>query len=50
MLRDRLVCGVKHEQKLMSEKNLTSATALELAQSVEAAEQHAQHLTTSNDG
>ena len=48
MLRDRLVCGVNHEQKLMSDKNLTSATALELAQLVEAAEQHAQHLTTSS--
>ena len=34
MLRDRLVCGVNHEkiqQKLMSEKDLTYATALEIA-------------------
>ena len=45
MLRDRLVGGVNHEgiqQKLMSEKNLTFATALELAQTMEAAQKHAQ--------
>ena len=53
MLRDRLVCGVNHEkiqQKLMSEKNLTYATALELAQTMEAAEKHSQHLATNSTG
>lgn len=40
MLRDRLVCGVDHEaiqRKLLSEKDLTYAKALELALVVESA-------------
>ena len=42
MLRDRLVCGVNHEgirQRLLSEKDLKYDRALEIAQSMESAEQ-----------
>lgn len=41
MLRDRLVCGVRHngiQNKLLSEKNLTYDRVFELAQSIEDAE------------
>ena len=51
MLRDKLVCGLNHEaiqQKLMAEKTLTYGTALELVQSMEAAEKHTQHLAKSS--
>ena len=47
MLRDRLVCGVNNDaiqQKLMSQKDLTYAQALEIAQMMEAAAKNTQHL------
>ena len=40
MLRDRLVCGVKNEriqQRLLSEKDLTLAKAIQIAQAMESA-------------
>ena len=42
MLRDRLVCGVNNEkiqQRLLAEKDLTFAKAMELASAIESAEQ-----------
>lgn len=42
MLRDRLVCGVNHEkiqQRLLAEKDLTFAKAMELASAIKSAEQ-----------
>ena len=42
-LRDRLVCGLKHEptqKRLLSESSLSLAKAIEIAQSVEAAEKN----------
>ena len=45
-LRDRFVCGLKSEvtqKRLLSETNLTLNRAVEIAQSIEAAEQHTQH-------
>ena len=50
MLKDRLVCGVNHvaiRQKLLSQKTLTYATAVELAQTIETAEKDAQHIKDS---
>ena len=46
-LRDRLVCGLKHEptqKRLLSEAMLSLAKAIEIAQSVEAAEMNALKL------
>ena len=46
-IRDRFVCGVKSEtiqKKLLAEDGLTAARALELAQSIEAAEKNARQL------
>jgi len=51
MLRDRLVCGVNHsgiQRKLLSEGELTYASALKLAQTIEAAEKDAKKLGDSN--
>ena len=51
MLRDRLVvCGVNHEgiqRRLLTEKNLTFETALDLATSIEAAEKNVKTLSAS---
>ena len=47
MLRDRLVCGVNHDgiqQKLLAEKNLTYDKALEIALTMETAEQGTKYL------
>ncbi len=41
MLRDRIVCGINHDkiqQRLLAEKDLSYAKALELANSIEAGE------------
>ena len=49
MLRDRLVCGVKHKgitNRLLNEKKLTYEKALELAQAMETAEKDTRHLQT----
>ena len=46
-LRDRFVCGLKSEvtqKRLLSETNLTLNRAVEIAQGIEAAEQHTQQL------
>ena len=46
-LRDRLVCGLKSEatqKRLLSEPNLTLKRAIEVAQSMEAAERNTQQL------
>ena len=46
-LRDRLVCGLKSEatqKRLLSEPNLTPKRAIEVAQSMEAAERNTQQL------
>ena len=46
-LRDRLVCGLRNasiQKRLLSEKDLTLKKAIELAQSVEAAESNAKKL------
>ena len=47
MLRERLVCGVNHEgiqRKLLAEKNLTYEKALEIALTMETAEQGTKDL------
>ena len=47
MLRDRIVCGINHDksqQRLLAEKNLTYAKAVELASAIEAAEQGSRHI------
>ena len=47
MLRDRLVCGVKHKgitNRLLNKKILTYEKALELAQAMESAEKDTRHL------
>ena len=47
MLRDRLVCDVKHKgitNRLLNEKNLTYEKALELAQAMESAKKDTRHL------
>ena len=47
MIRDRLVCGVKHDTiqtRLLAEKELTFDKALQLAQAVEAAEMNSKVL------
>ncbi len=49
MLRDRLVCGVNHQgiqRRLLAEKDLTYAKALDLAKAMEAAEKSSQALTS----
>ena len=49
-LRDRLVCGlqsVSTQNKLLAEKDLTLAKAVEIAQAMEAAEKNAQQLKES---
>ena len=49
MLRDRLVCGVKHEgiqRKLLAEGDISYTEALALAQSIEAAESDAKELVS----
>lgn len=49
MLRDRLVCGVNHQgiqRRLLAEKDLTYAKALELAKSMEAAGKGSLAMTT----
>ena len=46
-LRDRFVCGLKSEvtqKRLLSETNLTLNRAVEIAQGIEAAEEHTQQL------
>ena len=46
-LRDRLVCGLKHEptqKRLLTEASLTLAKAIEIAQSTESAERNALQL------
>ena len=48
MLRDRLVCGIKHQRlqsRLLSETNLTLKTALEMAQAHESAAASAAELS-----
>ena len=48
-LRDRFVCGLKSEvmqKRLLSEVDLTLKRAVEIAQGIEAAEQHTQQLKT----
>ena len=47
MLRDRIVCGtnnIRTQRRLLSEKNLKFAGALEIAQAMESAEKNAQDL------
>ena len=47
-LRDRLVCGLCHEptqKKLLTESRLTLVKAIEIAQSMEAAEKNSQQIT-----
>ncbi len=49
MLRDRLVCGVRHEgiqKRLLSEKDLTFETAYDLALSIETAERDSKSIST----
>ena len=46
-LRDRLVCGLRHEatqKRLLTEPKLTLTKAIEIAQSLEAAEQNSQKI------
>jgi len=46
-LRDRLVCGLRHEptqKRLLTESKLTLTKAIEIAQSLEAAEQNSQQI------
>ncbi len=53
MIRDRLVCGVNHDtiqRRLLAEKDLTFAKALEVAQAVEAAEKNSQFLKKGSQG
>ena len=50
VLRDRFVCGLRHEaiqQRLLSETDLTYAKAMEIAQGMEAADRHSKSLKTS---
>ena len=47
LLRDRIVCGINHgkiQQRLLAEKTLTLARAIELAQGMETAEKNAKEL------
>ena len=51
MLRDRIVCGINDaviQCRLLSEKNLTFKTALELAQSMESAAKNLKELSASS--
>ena len=51
MLRDRLVCGVNHQsiqRRLLTEKDLTYEKALELAKSLEAAENRSLDIVGTN--
>ncbi len=53
MLRDRLVCGVRHEgiqKRLLSEKDLTFETAYDLALSLETAERDSKSISTQSNG
>ncbi len=46
-LRDRLVCGLKNDaiqKRLLQEKNLTNARAIEIAQGMEAAEKRTKEM------
>ena len=50
MLRDRLVCGVRHEgiqKRLLAEKDLTYDKALQLAQAIESAERDTRDIKRS---
>jgi hypothetical protein len=50
-LRDRLVCGLKSEhaqKRLLSEENLTLTKALQIAQSMEAAEANVKQIHGEN--
>ena len=52
MLRDRIVCGVNDaviQRRLLSEKELTFKSALEIAQGMESAAQNVRELTTRPD-
>ena len=44
MLRDRLVCDIADQRRLLAEPDLTFAKALEIAQAAEAAERNTQEL------
>ena len=49
-LRDRFVCGLRHEaiqRRFLSETDLTYAKAMEIAQGMEAADRHSKSLKTS---
>jgi hypothetical protein len=53
MLRDRLVCGIANEKiqsKLLSEKTLTYANALSMAQSMEIAQKNVRELQGAGTG
>ena len=53
MLRDRLVCGVRHkgiQRKLLSESDLSFERAYSLAQSAEASERDALKLSEKSQG
>lgn len=53
MLQDKLVCGVNHskiQNRLLAEKNLTYEKAIDLAQSIEAAEKDTRKLNSSQKG
>ena len=52
MLRDRLVCGIRHkgvQHYLLQETDLTFSTALKVALSVESADKDAERLMTAAD-
>ena len=48
MIRDRLVCGVSHEPRLLAEKDLTYEKAIEIAQAVKAAEKNTKIIKNGN--
>ena len=52
-LRDRLVCGLRHEptqKKQLTESKLTLAKAIEIVQSMEAAEKNSQQINEPQQG
>ena len=50
ILRDRIVCGVRHEKRLLAEKELTYKKAYELALSMESAERDTKNIKFENSG